>query len=214
MVQKVTEDLAEADRACEPAALERICAAAEAEFREHGFHATTMDAVARAAGCSKKTIYKLFLSKEALFFRLLDRVKARAQQIEVRQDLSPQAALEDFLWRMGLLILGEEAVSTLRMVLGEYSLSPSLLEAAEQHFGGGILALDSYLARLDAEGRHRFAPPDESARMLMGMAFGAFHHERLMGLLPHLPEAALRARIRRSVEIFLAGSRRDGGAPA
>ncbi|WP_161600894.1 TetR/AcrR family transcriptional regulator [Teichococcus oryzae] len=189
------------------AALERICAAAEAEFRGHGFHATTMDAVARAAGCSKKTIYKLFDSKEALFFRLLDRFKDRAQRIEVDPGLPPQAALEGFLWRIGRLILDEEAVSTLRMVLGEYRLSPSLLQAAERHFGGGILALDAYLARLEAEGLYRFGAPAEAARMLMGMALGAYHHERLIGLLPGVPEAALRTRIQKAVTIFLAGTR-------
>ncbi|MFC3124904.1 TetR/AcrR family transcriptional regulator [Pseudoroseomonas globiformis] len=186
-------------------ARERIFAVAEAEFRRVGFHATTMDVVARQAGCSKKTIYKLFESKEALFFLLLNRFKATLKNMEIDPGLPPGPALEDLLFRMAGVMLCEDAISTLRMVLAEYGANPSLVASAERHFGGGIGALERYLALLEQEGGYRFGPTEEAARMLIGMALGAFHYERLVAMLPALPEAMLRARIHKAVAIFLKG---------
>ncbi len=45
--------------------------AAHRLFLEHGFAATSMDAVAREAGVSKATLYSYFPSKEALFAHLI-----------------------------------------------------------------------------------------------------------------------------------------------
>jgi AcrR family transcriptional regulator len=61
----------------------RIIDAAERQFSGRGFHATSIDAVADAAGFTKGAVYSNFDSKEDLFFavyerrvnRFLDRVK-------------------------------------------------------------------------------------------------------------------------------------------
>jgi AcrR family transcriptional regulator len=49
----------------------QILAAAEAVFARHGFHRTTMDAIAKEAEWSKGALYLHFKSKEELFFSLL-----------------------------------------------------------------------------------------------------------------------------------------------
>jgi AcrR family transcriptional regulator len=51
--------------------LTQVHEAAHRLFLEHGFGATSMDAVARQAGVSKATLYSYFPSKEALFARLI-----------------------------------------------------------------------------------------------------------------------------------------------
>lgn len=210
MGQSVTESCAATTPAEENAETvrHRIYQAAEAEFRQNGFHATTMDTVARAACCSKKTIYKLFASKEELFLQLIDRFKSAIKRMEVDPTLPPEAALEDLLFRIGTIILREDSITTLRMVLSEYASNPSLLQAAERQFGGGVDALDSYFTVLEQRYGHDFGPDkQEAARMLVGMALGAFHYERLVGRLPALSEPELRKRIRHAVTIFLAGTR-------
>jgi AcrR family transcriptional regulator len=45
---------------------ERIAALAAAQFHEHGITATGVDALSRAAGISKRTLYERFGSKDAL----------------------------------------------------------------------------------------------------------------------------------------------------
>ena len=51
---------------------DEILAAAKAVFADHGFHATTIADVARAAGISYGSIYWYFDSKDALFHALMD----------------------------------------------------------------------------------------------------------------------------------------------
>jgi AcrR family transcriptional regulator len=47
--------------------------AAEEQFTENGFHATSLDAVAEAAGYTKGAVYSNFSSKEDLFFAVYER---------------------------------------------------------------------------------------------------------------------------------------------
>ena len=48
-----------------------ILDAAEAEFRQAGYEATSMDRIAASAGVSKRTVYNHFPSKEVLFAQIL-----------------------------------------------------------------------------------------------------------------------------------------------
>jgi AcrR family transcriptional regulator len=52
---------------------ERVIAAADELFEEHGFHATSVEQVAITAGYSKGTVYEHFGSKDDLFFAVCDR---------------------------------------------------------------------------------------------------------------------------------------------
>ena len=56
---------------------EDLIDAAEELFSENGFHATSLDAVAIAAGYTKGAVYSNFSSKEDLFFAVYERRVAR-----------------------------------------------------------------------------------------------------------------------------------------
>src|SRR5215218_5642130 len=61
---------------------EEILAAAAGVFARSGFHGTSIDAVAEAAGFSRGAVYYNFADKEELFLELLDRRCAeRAQDL-------------------------------------------------------------------------------------------------------------------------------------
>ena len=49
----------------------RLRKAAVETFLEHGFHGTTMDAVARAAGITRRTLYARYPDKGALFAEVI-----------------------------------------------------------------------------------------------------------------------------------------------
>ena len=51
----------------DPARMQRVLAAAQIQFLQLGFGATSMESIAKASGVSKMTIYNYFPSKEALF---------------------------------------------------------------------------------------------------------------------------------------------------
>ncbi|WP_424137018.1 TetR/AcrR family transcriptional regulator [Roseomonas chloroacetimidivorans] len=217
MDQHVTDEagLGREERAEASEVLARILSAAEAAFTAEGFHVATMDGIARRAGCSKKTIYKLFASKEELFFGLLERAKDEVCQVGIDRSKAPDAALVEFLEESGRFILRDNAVAVLRMLMAEYTHSPALLEAAERRGAGTArLALEGYLEELERKGGHVFGDAGEAARMLMGMALGSFHHEMLIGVTAAIAPEALRRRIRHAVGIFLRGTSRHGEAVA
>ncbi|MCK8783308.1 TetR/AcrR family transcriptional regulator [Roseomonas sp. NAR14] len=187
----------------------RLLDAAEAAFVAQGFHATTMDMIAREARCSKKTVYKLFESKEALFGALMLRLRFEVAALPVDPDLEPSHALREFLLGMADILLRDRSVALIRIATAE---AGRLAGRSPPPDGGGTsppLGMEDYLARLEQAGGHDFGPPGEAVRMLVGMALGAFHHELLTGLEAEVPEAELRRRIDRAVGIFLRGTRRE-----
>ncbi|MFC7737689.1 TetR/AcrR family transcriptional regulator [Roseomonas sp. GCM10028921] len=194
---------------------DRILSAARDVFAAEGFHVATMDAVARRAGCSKKTIYKLFASKEDLFFALLDRAKGEVCSVAIDRAKEPEAALVEFMEKVAGHILDPSAIALTRMTLAEYTHSPALLEAAERRgVGTARLSLEAYLEELGREGGHEILAAEDEARLLIGAALGAFHHELLIGVVPAFPAVAVRERIRRAVRVYLRGTRRPLGVAA
>ncbi|MDA8381568.1 MAG: helix-turn-helix domain containing protein, partial [Betaproteobacteria bacterium] len=86
--------------------------AASSQFMRQGFGNTSMDAVARASGVSKVTIYRYFPTKEALFEAC---IKGRTQA--VFSDLSP-AELDPNDPRGALTRMAERFVALKRSDLG------------------------------------------------------------------------------------------------
>jgi AcrR family transcriptional regulator len=64
-----------------------LIAAADRRFVEGGFHATSLDQIAAAAGYTKGAVYSNFASKEDLFFAVYER-RADASEADMRQLLA------------------------------------------------------------------------------------------------------------------------------
>lgn len=213
MQPDVTPERMPCDNEGSEAARARIFSAAEAAFTANGFHVATMDDIARRAGCSKKTIYKFFNSKEDLFFGLIDHSKEAVSQVEIDRSKAPEAALVEFLEESSRIILSRNAISRRRMIMAEYTHSPALLAAAERRGAGTArLAMEAYLGELERSGRYEIGDPREAAHMLIGMALGAFHHRLLLGVTSSLSPEMVRARIVKAVRIYLRGTARPEGA--
>jgi AcrR family transcriptional regulator len=71
---------------------EEILAAADRLFVEQGFHATSLDQIAQAAGYTKGAVYSNFEAKEDLFFAVYEaRVDAAVAELGRAVDEAPQA---------------------------------------------------------------------------------------------------------------------------
>src|SRR5579863_2588630 len=83
---------------------EQVMDAATELFLAQGYGAVSMDAVARAAGVSKATLYAYFASKSALFARI---VCDRGLNAKLDESLYPEhvADLRMTLERLGLRIM-------------------------------------------------------------------------------------------------------------
>ncbi len=99
-----------------------ILAAAERVFAERGFHATTMELIAREAEFSVGTLYNFFANKDALYAELIDTIgEAFLSEVEQRVlplDSPPEALRSMVDLRLDLM---ERHRGLFRMVLEQSS---------------------------------------------------------------------------------------------
>ncbi len=189
----------DAERRCE------LIDAAEALFLEGGFHAGTMSHIARLAGMSKKTIYQLFPSKQALFNDLLER-RLSVLSIPVDEDgRSPATVLVDLMLNTAQFMMSPKQVAMMRLMIAESPRAPEIGIALQRlGLGRGNGALERWLASPSAAGLLRIDDPQEAAQMLFGCAIGEPLLKLLAQCAPPPEPQAIEARVRRAVNLFLA----------
>jgi AcrR family transcriptional regulator len=195
-----------------------IYEAARHEFAANGFAATSTEKVARRAGVSTKTLYRLIPSKAELFEGMvserLDRFLADVNlRMAARHDDIEQA-LAAALLACTDLVLDPEVVGLQRIVLQE---AGSFSGLAAAYYQNGILrtatALASWLKRQVAQGLIALDDPTEAAGMLIGMVASAPQRATVYGGLPLPSRAEIERRVRRCARLFLNGCRADAKAP-
>src|SRR5512142_2888868 len=93
---------------------EAILAGAERAFLAGGFGAVSMDAIARAAGVSKATVYAHFAGKEALFGAVVADLSERrfhGFSVEALDPADIEASLLTIATRFLDLVLSAEAIA-------------------------------------------------------------------------------------------------------
>ena len=180
--------------------------AAEPIFLAQGYGATSMDDVAQSVGMSKKTLYQLFPSKEALFEAVVEHFCAPMQAEPEPAVPGDRAALERLLGDIAQHILSLRSVALFRVIASEVKRAPELAAAVERSRGRKTGALERWLAAQAAAGWLRIASPKEAAGMLIGMVIGEPHILMLLGQRPPPDEAEIAARVRLAVSLFLDGT--------
>ncbi len=186
-----------------------IYGAARQTFADAGFAATCMDAVARRAGISTKTLYRLVPNKAALFEGMVsERLDRFIAGIELRD--TDHGNLEDALTATLIacagLVLCDDVMGLQRMLLQE---SLKFADLAEVFYRSGIRRTQGKLAEwLDVQrqrGLVAFDDADEAAGMLLGMLISAPQRAAFYGNVPLPSRAQIEARARRCAAIFLRG---------
>jgi TetR/AcrR family transcriptional repressor of mexJK operon len=193
-------------KAEQAARMAALVAAAETVFLQKGYHQATMNDVAKAAGMSKKTIYELVDSKPELFLSILADHHERIVFPVPQPGSSVADILTANLLALGRFLLAPEQIALIRLIMAEYTHSPdfgrvfmrSRLKKAKAN-------LEDALAIVAREQGVPAAQAKEGSAMLFGMALGEFHIGTLIGFRPPPSRQALETRVRRAVEIFLAG---------
>jgi AcrR family transcriptional regulator len=189
-----------------------ILDAARAEFASTGYAATSMEGVARSAGVSTKTLYRLIPNKAALFESIItDGIDRFVSRLRLRacEGGDIEAALREALIACGELILDGAVIGLLRMVIGEGDRFP---EIAETFYNKAIKRTESTLANwLKAQAERDLISIDnatDAAGMLLGML--AFQPQRSV-MLGHAPPPAredLERRAHMVAKLFLRGCAR------
>jgi AcrR family transcriptional regulator len=191
-----------------------IYEAARHEFAASGYAATGMETVARGAGVSTKTLYRLVPNKASLFEGMvserLDRFLSDFNLRAVDRDDIEQA-LSAALIACADLTLDEEVVALQRMVLLEAGKSSDL---AGTFYKNGIQRTQRALAdwlRLQRErGLIELDNIEEAAGMLIGMLAAAPQRAAIYGGVPLPSRAEVEARARRCAALFLRGCGTSG----
>jgi TetR/AcrR family transcriptional repressor of mexJK operon len=165
-----------------------VLEAATSLFMAHGYGAVSMDAIARAAGVSKATLYAYFSSKDRLFATIIG--EACRQNIAVGNFLpggetDVQAGLTTFAGNTLRFLLEERSLAIHRVVISESLRFPELGRAFYDN-GPGVFrgVFGDWLAGQTAAGRLAVPDPALAADQFIGLLRGGLYLRATLGLTP------------------------------
>jgi AcrR family transcriptional regulator len=187
--------------------------AARHEFAANGYAATSTETVARRAGISTKTLYRLVPNKAALFESMVsDRLDQLARALDVTLSAVAgtdiEIALITALMFCAEISLDSEVVALQRSVLQESSQFPDL---ATTFYRNGVTRLIAALAdwlRIQIQrGRLTLDDPNEAAGILVGMVASAPQRAAIYGGVPLPSRSQIERRVKVCASLFLKGCR-------
>ena len=186
--------------------------AARGEFAHSGYAATSMDSVARRAGISTKTLYRLVPNKAALFEAMItERIDRFVSVVNLRGCKADdvEVALTEALMICGELLLDGEVIALQRVILGDSDKFP---EIAETFYHKAIRrtedALADWLRRQQKRGLIALDDAQAAAGMLLGMLAFQPHRAVMFGHKEPLSRQEMEERAKACAVLFLQGCRR------
>jgi AcrR family transcriptional regulator len=188
-----------------------IYEAARHEFSDNGYAATSIESVARRAGVSTKTLYRLIPNKAALFEGMVsDRIDRFLSELDLQaiDNSEFEEALFAALMACADLALDKEVVALQSMVLQEAGKFSDLAGAFYRNgIQRTVKALADWLTVRQNRGLLKLDDAEEVAGMLLGMVADAPRRAAMFGGLPLPSRPQIEARVRKCVGIFLRGYR-------
>jgi AcrR family transcriptional regulator len=185
--------------------------AARHEFAANGYAATSTEMVARRAGISTKTLYRLIPNKAALFEAMVsDRLDRLLLDVNLQavEDVDFETALTSVLLGCANLSLDNEVVALQRTVLQEANQFSDL---AATFYRNGIarliVALGDWLRAQIKRGKIKLDNPDETAGILIGMIASAPQRAAIYGGVPLPSPSEIERRVKTCASLFLRGHR-------
>ncbi|QHI97791.1 TetR family transcriptional regulator [Xylophilus rhododendri] len=135
-----------------------IVQAAVAEFRAHGFEATSMDRVAASAEVSKRTLYNHFSSKDELFAEILMQLWDRSTttlDLAYRPDRPLQQQLAALLLRKVAMLSGEDFIDLARVAIAATIHTPERAQDMLARLAQKENALLTWIQAAQQDGRLR-----------------------------------------------------------
>jgi AcrR family transcriptional regulator len=183
--------------------------AARREFAASGYAATNMESVARRAGVSTKTLYRLIPNKAALFEAMItERIDGLASTVRLRacQGRDIETALGEALLVFAELVLDRDVVALQRMILGDSDKFPDI---AETFYHKAIKrtegTLSSWLQAQHQRGLIEIEDADAAAGMLLGMLLFQPQRAMMFGHAPAPTRDELEQRVQACAKWFLQG---------
>ncbi len=185
--------------------------AAAAEFARHGYAGTSVAAVAKAAGVSTRTMYRLVPTKAELFeLSMGDRIDRFLLAVDERTlgALELEEALAQILIAFGTLLFSHESIAMLRLLYTEAERFPEIAARFHQRAVTRVDgAIGRWLELQRREGRIRLLDGGSATGFLRGMMIGDLQQAALLRQEepPDAPTIAQRAKT--CARLFLDGCR-------
>lgn len=190
---------------------DRLLDAAQAVFIEQGYARATMDAIAKAAGASRKTIYARYTGKAEVLAAVFERLLKAAIPAESPEGDAPPAGTADV--RAELLRLGRRLAAAVmapvstglnRLIAAESHQFPEVARLAAQLQGLAIDGVRQVLERLRDEGHlPGLTEPARTARIFVEMTVGVQRGNAVLGLPMTRRESDSLVQV--AVDLFLKG---------
>lgn len=191
---------------------QRIIAVASDLFIAGGYAETTVEAVGKAAGVTKRTIYELVGDKAALFRAVCNHCHVKVREMRLEPPTS-EASLRDTLLDLAQALLAhaldDETIAVERAVVLEQMRFPDLMSNLLGHsretMGGTIAGFFS-----DMTARGMIGPVDaiKTTEIFFDIVVGNTGFRKVLGFVESGPD---RADIEDRVDIFIAGHLRRHG---
>ncbi len=190
---------------------ERILEAATELFLAQGYGLTTIEAVARRAGTSKRTFYHRFADKAVLFGAVVHRI-IEGMRPPPGVPLLEGATLHEVLKRLAVLILhaalSPPAIALHRLIVAESARFPELARAVHaQGASHEAIALISGALEREIDNAEFAAPAREFAALQFLQLVVVVPQRRALGFDNPMSPAELEAWADASVRLFLNGCR-------
>jgi AcrR family transcriptional regulator len=189
--------------------LDRVLDIARRYFLANGYSETSLDAIARAAGVAKKTLYHHFGSKAGLFAAILETLRqswiAELRGVVV-QPLEPRLVLEAVA--MHLLEVGTrpQMIALHRLLVAEAHRFPEL---AQKHYDRcaprGMEPLQDYFGTAALRGTLRLDDVALATEQFTHLVLSGVRMRLLLGLARRPGPAERRRIARHAVGLFLDG---------
>ena len=188
---------------------DRIVTVATDLFLGQGFGATSIEAVAAAAGVSKRTFYHRFRDKPDVFRAVVRRLIARWSS-PFEAELVAAGPLDEMLAKSAKQILAaalsREALQLYRLLIAEAPRVPELALIINEQSAASGQRLGAFLEREAQAGRLRLDDPGFAAEQFINMVLAA-PRRRALGLGPAMKVPEIERWIGRTVALFLDGCR-------
>ncbi len=186
----------------------RIVAAATDLFLREGYGRVTMDRVLAQVGGSKRTLYRHFASKDALFSAIVTGVSDRvlAALAPAPEDTDVRTALTAMGIRYLTVLLSPEGLALYRAMVSE---APHFPELSKAFFRNGPGRASDYLSRFirDQVGKGALDVADTTlaASQFLGAVRGDVHLSAVLSSR-RPTKRTIRRSVEQAVDTFLAGA--------
>ncbi|MES0810134.1 TetR/AcrR family transcriptional regulator [Roseibium sp. SCPC15] len=185
---------------------EDILSASLTVFQEEGLKGARMERIAQVAGVSKRTLYKHFESKDALFEAICAMVIEILSSMEIA-DYDPDAAidvqLEEALRSYIRQTMTPEFLNCSRVILAEFMRNPT----AASEFYDAYRSIDAPLARLVSSamtaGKLRSSEPVAATNLLLSLFKNVIQVPTILNLTRAPTQSEIDTVVEKSVRVFV-----------